>query len=74
MQEDYIIVLAWPEGLVASAGSWYDKLFAKNGKYRVGHSALVLVWFFFRVILIIRATWGFKWGASIVYGFSRQKI
>ena len=43
MTEDFIIVLAWPEGLVAKAGSWYDKLFATNGKYRVGHSALVLV-------------------------------
>jgi hypothetical protein len=43
MDEDFIIVLAWPEGLVAGAGSWYDRLFATNGKYRVGHSALVLV-------------------------------
>ena len=43
MTEDFIIVLAWPEGLVAGAGSWYDRLFATNGKYRVGHSALVLV-------------------------------
>ena len=43
MTEDFIIVLAWPEGLVAGAGSWYDRLFAMNGKYRVGHSALVLV-------------------------------
>jgi hypothetical protein len=43
MREDFIIVLAWPEGLVAASGSWYDKYFAKNGKYRVGHSALALV-------------------------------
>jgi hypothetical protein len=43
MEEDFIIVLAWPEGLVAGTGSWYDRLFATNGKYRVGHSALVLV-------------------------------
>ncbi len=43
MNEDFIIVLAWPEGLVAKAGSWYDRFFAINGKYRVGHSALVLV-------------------------------
>ena len=43
MQKDFIIVLAWPEGMVAAAGSWYDKLFSSNGKYRVGHSALVLV-------------------------------
>ena len=43
MQKDFIIVLAWPEGLVTQAGAWYDKLFASNGKYRVGHSALALV-------------------------------
>tara|TARA_Y100000746_G_scaffold172283_1_gene149579 strand:- start:432 stop:1085 length:654 start_codon:yes stop_codon:yes gene_type:complete len=43
MQNDFIIVLAWPEGMVTRAGAWYDFLFAKNGKYRVGHSALVLV-------------------------------
>ena len=43
MQKDFIIVLAWPEGMVAAPGSWYDKLATKNGKYRTGHSALVLV-------------------------------
>ena len=35
MQNDFIITLAWPEGLVAAAGAWYDSLLAKNGKYRV---------------------------------------
>jgi hypothetical protein len=43
MQEDFIIALAWPEGMVTSSGSWYDKFFSTNGKYRVGHSAVVLV-------------------------------
>ena len=43
MQKDHIIVLAWPEGMTSSADSWYDYFFAKNGKYRVGHSALILV-------------------------------
>ncbi len=43
MQNDFIIVLAWPEGLVIAAGAWYDSIFSTNGKYRVGHSALVLV-------------------------------
>ena len=43
MQNDFIIALAWPEGLVASTDVWYDKFFAKKGKYRVGHSAVVLV-------------------------------
>ena len=43
MQKDFIIVLAWPEGMVAAAGAWYDKVFSTNGKYRVGHSALILV-------------------------------
>tara|TARA_B110000093_G_C12958675_1_gene406080 strand:+ start:1497 stop:2150 length:654 start_codon:yes stop_codon:yes gene_type:complete len=43
MQNDFIIALAWPEGMVASTDVWYDKFFAKKGKYRVGHSAVVLV-------------------------------
>ena len=43
MQKDFIITLAWPEGEIAAAGSWYDFLFSKNGKYRVGHSAMVLI-------------------------------
>ena len=43
MKKDFIIVLAWPEGMVAGAGSWYDKVFSNNGKYRAGHSALILV-------------------------------
>ena len=40
---DFIITLAWPEGVITAAGAWYDPLFATNGKYRVGHSALALV-------------------------------
>jgi len=43
MQKDFIIALAWPEGMVAAAGAWYDKVLSTNGKYRVGHSALILV-------------------------------
>ena len=43
MQNDFIIVLAWPEGMVIAAGAWYDSVLATNRKYRVGHSALVLV-------------------------------
>ena len=43
MQNDFIIALAWPEGMVSAAGAWYDFLFARNGKYRVGHSAVVLI-------------------------------
>ena len=43
MQNDFIIVLAWPEGMVAAAGGWYDKVLSTNGQYRVGHSALILV-------------------------------
>ena len=42
-QQDFIITLAWPEGMVISAGAWYDFLASKNGKYRVGHSALLIV-------------------------------
>jgi len=41
--KDFIITLAWPEGMVVAAGAWYDRFFTKNGKYRVGHSALILV-------------------------------
>lgn len=45
---DFIIPLAWPETMVISAGAWYDSLtsrlgFLKNGKYRVGHSATLIV-------------------------------
>ena len=43
MQKDHIIMLAWPEGYVRAAGAWYDKFFSINGKYRVGHSAAVLI-------------------------------
>ena len=43
MQKDHIIMLAWPEGYVSAAGAWYDKFFSINGKYRVGHSAAVLI-------------------------------
>ena len=42
-QKDFIILLCWPEGMVISAGAWYDKLFSNRGRYRVGHSALALV-------------------------------
>ena len=43
INSDFIIVLAWPEGKTTAAGAWYDPLFATNGKYRVGHSALILI-------------------------------
>ena len=43
MQKDFIIVLAWPEGMVFGANAWYDKIFASNNKYRAGHSAVVLI-------------------------------
>ena len=41
--KDFIIILAWPEGMVTASGAWYDKIISTNGKYRVGHSALILV-------------------------------
>lgn len=43
MKNDCIVALAWPEGMVTAPGSWYDKFLSKNGKYRVGHSALLLI-------------------------------
>ena len=43
MKNDFIITVAWPEGMVAATGSWYDKIVSTNGKYRVGHSATILI-------------------------------
>ena len=43
MQKDFIITLAWPEGMVSAPGAWYDKIASNKGKYRVGHSAMVLI-------------------------------
>ena len=43
MKNDFIITLAWPEGMVAAPDSWYDKIASKNGKYRAGHSAIALI-------------------------------
>ncbi|MEC9209703.1 MAG: DUF6695 family protein [Bacteroidota bacterium] len=43
MKNDFIITVAWPEGLCEPAGSWYDYFATKNGKYRVGHSATILI-------------------------------
>ncbi len=43
MQNDFVITLAWPEGMVAGTGGWYDKIVSTNGKYRVGHSAILLI-------------------------------
>jgi len=45
---DYIIPLAWPNLMVFSPGSWYDKVakffgILKNEKYRAGHSAVLLI-------------------------------
>jgi hypothetical protein len=43
MKNDFIITVAWPEGMVTAPGSWYDKIVSTNGKYRVGHSAIILI-------------------------------
>ena len=43
MENGTIIVLAWPEGMVKNADSWYDFFLSKNGMYRVGHSAIILI-------------------------------
>jgi len=45
---DFIIPLAWPEVMVQTPGGWYDGItnslgFLQNGKYRVGHSAVLLL-------------------------------
>ncbi len=49
MQKDsYIIALAWPETWVKGTRAWYDPLaekigLSKEGHYKVGHAALVLL-------------------------------
>jgi hypothetical protein len=48
MRRDRAIVLAWPETLCKRAGAWYDGLMeglslCKDGYYKVGHAAIVLV-------------------------------
>lgn len=45
---DFVIPLAWPNAYVYGAGGWYDPMMtllgmAKDGKYRVGHSAVLLI-------------------------------
>ena len=46
--DGFAIALAWPETLCKQAGAWYDGLMYmlginRNGYYRVGHAAIVLV-------------------------------
>ena len=41
--KDFIIVLAWPEGMCKLAGSWYDFIFGKKLEARGGHAAIVLI-------------------------------
>lgn len=48
MHTGFIVPLAWPETKCKQAGAWYDSLmylfgFNKNGYYKVGHAALLLV-------------------------------
>ena len=43
MQNDFIITLAWPEGMAKAAGAWYDNILSQDGEYRVGHSAIALI-------------------------------
>ncbi len=48
MHNGFAIALAWPETLCKQAGAWYDAPlsylgFNRNGYYKVGHSAIVLI-------------------------------
>lgn len=48
MHNGFAIVLAWPETLCKQAGGWYEPItrflgFNKNGYYKIGHAAIVLV-------------------------------
>ncbi len=48
MQQEYALILAWPETKCKQAGAWYDGImeavgFSKSGYYKVGHAAIVLI-------------------------------
>jgi hypothetical protein len=48
MHNGYGIALAWPDTKCKQAGAWYDRMmsfigFNKNGYYKVGHAALLLI-------------------------------
>ncbi len=48
MEKDLAVIIAWPETLCKQAGAWYDNFLKwlainKNGYYKVGHAAIVLV-------------------------------
>lgn len=48
MSKGIAIVLSWPETCCKQAGAWYDPLMSlvginKNGYYKVGHAAIVLI-------------------------------
>lgn len=48
MHSGFAIALAWPETACKQAGAWYDGMLYhlginKNGYYKVGHAALVLI-------------------------------
>ena len=43
LNNDFIITLAWPKGKIYSPGGWYDKILGDTTKYRIGHTALVIV-------------------------------
>ena len=43
INKDFIIVLAWPEGMCKTANSWYDFICGKKREIRGGHAAIVLV-------------------------------
>jgi len=48
MKNGFAIAIAWPETTCKQAGAWYDRPmrwlgFNKNGYYKVGHAAVVLI-------------------------------
>lgn len=48
MKKGFAIVLAWPDTICKQAGAWYDHPMKwlginKNGYYKVGHAAIVLI-------------------------------
>ena len=48
MKPEYALILAWPETKCKQAGAWYDGIMetvgvSKNGYYKVGHAAIVLI-------------------------------
>lgn len=43
LNTDFIITLAWPNGMIYSPGGVYDKLLGSSKRYKIGHTAFALI-------------------------------